>query len=98
MISHKFVFYSLPYLVTADDPTVRVSPTNNKRVLPIIQDGVKLLSFGHVNPSAGVPGAGGRQAAVLRGPQASRVITQLVACTEWGELDYLVSISIYLHM
>ena len=35
-------------------------------------------------------GAGGREAAVLRGPVASRVITQLLCSTEWGELDYLV--------
>ena len=31
----------------------------------------------------------------MRGPMASRVINQLVAMTEWGELDYLVSIQLY---
>lgn len=48
-----------------------------------------MLSFGHVNPRA-VAGAGGKQAAVLRGPIASRIINQLFAATEWGDLDYLV--------
>ena len=28
--------------------------------------------------------------AVMRGPIASRVITQLVSATEWGHLDYLI--------
>lgn len=28
--------------------------------------------------------------AVMRGPIASRVITQLVSATEWGNLDYLI--------
>eukprot|EP01041_Mallomonas_annulata_P004095 gene4095-8143_t len=81
---------SLPYLVTADDPVVRKSSHNSKMVDPILQDGVSMLSFGHVNPAAGLPGAGGRDAAVLRGPQASRVINQLISSTNWGELDYLI--------
>ena len=35
---------------------------------------------------------GGKSAAVVRGPIASRVINQLVAGTLWGELDYLVRV------
>jgi ATP-binding protein involved in chromosome partitioning len=27
---------------------------------------------------------------VLRGPMASKVVSQLLLTTEWGELDYLV--------
>ena len=49
---------------------------------------VKLIIFCVV---VGVAGAGGKEAAVLRGPVVSRVINQLVGNTEWGELDYLVS-------
>lgn len=31
-----------------------------------------------------------QEAAVLRGPMASKVVSQLLLTTEWGELDYLV--------
>jgi Mrp family chromosome partitioning ATPase len=31
-----------------------------------------------------------QEAAVLRGPLASKVVTQLLMATEWGELDYLL--------
>ena len=118
-------------------------------------NGLKILSFGHVNPRSGAPGAGGKGPlfaviliiyniiysycghdylyylcdyfhgygliwknplstnsnlmillllvthqvyfeyltlgpAVMRGPIATRVITQLVTATEWGNLDYLL--------
>lgn len=33
---------------------------------------------------------GGKEAAIMRGPIATRVINQLVGSTEWGNLDYLV--------
>jgi Mrp family chromosome partitioning ATPase len=51
---------------------------------------LQVLSFGHVSPRAGVVGAGGQGAAVIRGPVATRVINQLAAATDWGELDYLI--------
>ncbi len=35
-------------------------------------------------------GQGGRSAAVVRGPIASKILNQLVLSTEWGDLDYLV--------
>jgi ATP-binding protein involved in chromosome partitioning len=38
----------------------------------------------------GVVGAGGKEAAIIRGPIVSRVINQLIASTDWGELDYLI--------
>ena len=53
--------------------------------------GVKCLSFGYVNPKAGPPGAGGQQAAVMRGPIVTKVINQLTSATDWGDIDYLVS-------
>jgi ATP-binding protein involved in chromosome partitioning len=34
---------------------------------------------------------GGKSAALMRGPMASKVLNQLLFCTEWGELDYLAS-------
>lgn len=82
---------SLPFLVEADDITIRKSANDDKMIEPIEDnDGLKVLSFGYVNPKAGAPGAGGRDAAVMRGPIVSRVINQLITCTEWGDLDYLI--------
>lgn len=82
---------SLPYMVTPLSDVVRRSRANPKHILPLEAEyGLKMLSFGHVNPKAGVQGAGAREAAVLRGPVASKVITQMVVGTEWGDLDYLL--------
>jgi Mrp family chromosome partitioning ATPase len=84
---------SLPLLVKPDDPTVRKSPPNiqDGMVEPIIHNGVKLMSLGFVSPNSGVPGSGPNGgAAVLRGPMAGRVVSQLLKGTNWGELDVLI--------
>lgn len=48
---------SLPYLVRVNDLIVKRSENNPKHILPLNADyGVKVLSFGHVNPKA-LPGA-----------------------------------------
>ncbi|KAL7482066.1 hypothetical protein ACHAW6_007754 [Cyclotella cf. meneghiniana] len=84
---------SLPLLVHPDDPTVRKSPPEmgEGMVEPIEHQGVKLMSLGYVSPNSGVPGSGPNGgAAVLRGPMAGRVVSQLLKGTNWGELDVLV--------
>ena len=84
---------SLPLLVQPDDPTVRKSPPHVQEgmVEPILHKGVKLMSLGFVSPNSGVPGSGSNGgAAVLRGPMAGRVVSQLLKGTNWGELDVLV--------
>lgn len=84
---------SLPLLVKPDDPTVRKSPPSiqDGMVEPIIHKGVKLMSLGFVSPNSGVPGSGPNGgAAVLRGPMAGRVVSQLLKGTNWGELDVLI--------
>lgn len=84
---------SLPLMVKPKDATVRKSEMRSNWVLPLISkecESLKFLSFGHVNPKAGVAGAGGKGAAIMRGPIVSRVINQLVTATEWGNLDYLI--------
>jgi Mrp family chromosome partitioning ATPase len=84
---------SLPLLVKPDDPTVRKSPPHVQEgmVEPILHKGVKLMSLGFVSPNSGVPGSGPNGgAAVLRGPMAGRVVSQLLKGTNWGELDVLV--------
>ena len=85
---------SLPYMVHPLSSVVRRSRSNPKFIQPLEANyGVKMLSFGHVNPKAGVQGAGGREAAIIRGPIASKVVTQMVVATEWGELVYMVRTS-----
>jgi Mrp family chromosome partitioning ATPase len=82
---------SLPTLVHPSDPTVRRSPIGKGMVEPIEYKGVKLLSLGFVSPDSGVPGSGPEGgAAVMRGPMAGRVVTQLLKGTDWGELDVLI--------
>ena len=90
---------SVPVLLEAEDRTVRRSAEAGQAglppstVVPLSAKGLpnlKFLSFGHVNSNAGVPGAGAGSAAVVRGPVASRVVTQLVGSTQWGTLDFLL--------
>ncbi|GMI23478.1 hypothetical protein TrRE_jg2285, partial [Triparma retinervis] len=66
-------------------------------VVPIDHKGVKVLSLGYVSPKSGIPGAGAAisptssvEPAVIRGPMASRVVTQLIKGTDWGDLDILL--------
>lgn len=82
---------SLPVLVKPDDPAVRQSPLGKGMVYPIEHRGVKLLSLGFVSSKSGVPGSGQEGgAAVLRGPMAGKVVTQLLKGTDWGQLDVLI--------
>lgn len=81
---------SLPTLLAPLDLRVRASKENKGFVHPLDCEGLRCMSFGWVNANAGVSGAGGSGAAILRGGQVSRVVTQLLCATEWGELDYLL--------
>lgn len=85
---------SLPVMVRPSDPMVRRSDVGVGMVKPITHEGVELISLGYVSPKSGVPGSGGADnssgAAVIRGPMASKVVTQLLKGTEWGELDVLL--------
>ena len=82
---------SLQHFLRYEDLTVYKSSSKPNHILPLQATcGLKTMSFGFVNSNSGVRGAGGKGAAVMRGPIASKVINQLLCATEWGELDYLI--------
>mmetsp|Transcript_12641 Transcript_12641/g.14244 ORF Transcript_12641/g.14244 Transcript_12641/m.14244 type:complete len:661 (+) Transcript_12641:63-2045(+) len=82
---------SLPFLVRPDDIAVRKSSLGSNMVYPIEHKGVKLLSLGFVSSNSGIPGSGkDSDAAILRGPMAGKVVTQLLKGTDWGNLDVLI--------
>ncbi len=78
---------SIPHLCGASgEPAVTEAPGAEggmvQRILPIEKDGLKLLSIGFmIKPE---------QAVVWRGPMLHKLLTQFLAQTEWGELDYLI--------
>jgi ATP-binding protein involved in chromosome partitioning len=60
----------------------RPETVENKRIMPLHAHGLKLMSIGLLI-DAGQP-------AIWRGPMVTQALTQLLADTLWGELDYLV--------
>ncbi|KAK4533043.1 hypothetical protein CCYA_CCYA15G3900 [Cyanidiococcus yangmingshanensis] len=71
---------SLPIMVSPDGGQTRVRLTPEGLMVPLVRAGVKLMSFGYINPDP----------AMLRGPMVSSLLTQLIQQTEWGPLDYLL--------
>lgn len=71
---------SLPIMVEPQAPYDAPQFKPNNRIEPLRRDGVKLMSFGYVNPDP----------AMMRGPMVGSVLTQLAQQTDWGELDFLV--------
>ena len=79
---------SLPLMVNPEDDAIRKSSLGASMVCPIEHKGVKLLSLGYVSSRSGIPGSGkSDNAAILRGPMAGRVTTQLLKGTEWGYVE-----------
>lgn len=68
---------SLPTLVKPESESVEFV---GNRVRALQKNGVKLMSFGYINPNA----------AVMRGPRVAALMQQLLTTTEWGPLDYLI--------
>jgi ATP-binding protein involved in chromosome partitioning len=56
--------------------------TAQQRIIPVMAQGVKMISMGLLNP--------GDKPVIWRGPMLHSVITQFLRSVEWGELDYLV--------
>jgi ATP-binding protein involved in chromosome partitioning len=71
---------SLPTMLGTKDEHPE-SP-DNKHMLPIMKDGVATNSIGYLVPE--------EDAAVWRGPMASKALMQLLNETQWPVLDYLI--------
>lgn len=72
---------SLPLMVKINPQPIQFK---KDLLLPVVQSGVKLMSFGYVQDPNN-PGP-----AMMRGPMVSQVINQLLTGTDWGDLDYLI--------
>src|SRR6201996_1141984 len=56
--------------------------TEDKRIIPVVAQGIKMISMGLLNP--------GDKPMIWRGPMLHSVITQFLRSVDWGELDYLL--------
>ncbi len=56
--------------------------TADKRIIPVVAQGVKMISMGLLNS--------GDKPMIWRGPMLHSVITQFLRSVDWGELDYLL--------
>src|ERR1700740_3434647 len=56
--------------------------TAQQRIIPVMAQGVKMISMGLLNP--------GDKPVIWPGPMLPSVTTQFLRSVEWGELDYLV--------
>ncbi len=74
---------SLPTMVKVPSPELIITAEN--MILPLMHEGVALMSFGFAQETANETGA-----AMLRGPMVTQLINQLLTTTDWGDLDYLV--------
>jgi ATP-binding protein involved in chromosome partitioning len=69
---------SIPHLLGVN----RKPEVNDKRIMPVEVDGLRVMSMGFLMP----PG----EAVIWRGPMLHGAITQFLRDTLWGDLDYLV--------
>ena len=62
--------------------TAEPMATPQQRIIPVVAQGLKMISMGLLNP--------GDKPVIWRGPMLHSVITQFLRSVEWGELDFLV--------
>ncbi|HYL06906.1 MAG TPA: Mrp/NBP35 family ATP-binding protein [Candidatus Udaeobacter sp.] len=60
----------------------RVPQQSNGHLVPIEAHGLKLMSFGQINP--------GDEPTIYRGPMVGKAIEAMMVQVDWGQLDYLV--------
>jgi ATP-binding protein involved in chromosome partitioning len=70
---------SIPLMLGIDE---RPQVTEDKRLLPVVKFGLKVMSTGFLVPEG--------QAVVWRGPMLDKLLTEFLRNVEWGELDILV--------
>lgn len=78
---------SLPTMVGLPEDQLVLRPSQKHQSLIQAPEthGVKLMSYGYAKGQGG-----GSSAAVMRGPRASAMVSNLVNQTDWGSLDVLV--------
>jgi ATP-binding protein involved in chromosome partitioning len=62
--------------------TAEPMATPQQRIIPVVAQGLKMISMGLLNP--------GDKPVIWRGPMLHSVITQFLRSVDWGELDFLV--------
>ena len=60
----------------------RPQSTEDKRLLPLVKHGLKVMSMGLLVPAG--------QAVVWRGPMLDKLLTEFIRNVEWGDLDTLL--------
>src|SRR5579872_4279969 len=60
----------------------RVPQQSNGHLVPVEAHGLKLMSFGQINPSD--------EPTIYRGPMVGKAIEAMMVQVDWGQLDYLV--------
>lgn len=73
---------SIPVIFGVDSSPEMISENGRQIMIPILKQGVKLLSIGFMT----APG----QAIVWRGPMIASAFKQFINDVQWGELDYLI--------
>ncbi|MCY4381080.1 MAG: Mrp/NBP35 family ATP-binding protein [Proteobacteria bacterium] len=70
---------SLPQLLDLKGP---LQVTQDQKVIPLVSQGIKCVSFGFLSSSY--------HPAMWRGPLISKALQQFIFDVEWGQLDYLI--------
>ena len=76
---------SLPTMISPQVTNLFADENDPTLIAPIEFNGVKAMSYGFASQNS----ANGK-AAIMRGPIASNLVTQLIGNTNWGDLDYLI--------
>ncbi len=72
-----------PNVVRAMKVARRPTATDDRKIIPSEQFGVKVMSMGFFQENED-------EAIIWRGPMVHNAINQLLQSTDWGELDYLI--------